>query len=43
MKNWHTEKFIINDTNVDFNETVSILEIMKMFQVATFNHSQDFG
>ena len=40
MKNWHTEKFLINDTNVDFNETVSIFEIIKMFQVATFNHSQ---
>ena len=40
MKNWHTEKFLINDTNVDFNETVSVFEMIKMFQVATFNHSQ---
>ena len=40
MKNWHTEKFVINDTNVDFNETVSVVELMKLFQVATFNHSQ---
>ena len=40
MKNWHTEKLLINDTNVDFNSIVPVTELMKMFQIATFNHSQ---
>jgi len=40
MKNWHSEKLVVNDTNVDFNETVSVLELMKLFQMVTFNHSQ---
>ena len=39
MNNWHTEKFIINATNLDFNSIVPISEMIKMFQVATFNHS----
>ena len=41
MKNWHTEKFIINDTNVNFDSVVPITELMKLFQIATFNHSQN--
>ena len=41
MKNWHTEKFTINDTNINFNSTVPITELIKMFQIATFNHSQN--
>ena len=40
MKNWHTEKLLINDANVDFDSKVSITELMKFFQIATFNHSQ---
>lgn len=43
MKNWHNEKFTINDTNVDFSNKVPLHEIMKMFQVATFNHSNIMG
>lgn len=43
MKNWHTEKLIINDTNVDFNSVVPITELIKMFQIATFNHSNEIG
>ncbi|MBQ9795687.1 MAG: hypothetical protein IJW36_01820 [Clostridia bacterium] len=43
MKNWHTEKFVINDTNVDFNQNVSITELIKFFQIATFNHSNKIG
>lgn len=40
MKNWHNEKLLINDTNVNFNSNVPVYELMKLFQIATFNHSQ---
>ena len=40
MKNLHTEKITINDTNINFNSVVPITELMKLFQIATFNHSQ---
>ena len=43
MKNWHTEKLLINDTNVDFNSVVPVTEFLKLFQIATFNHSQEIG
>lgn len=43
MKNWHTEKFNINDTNVDFENKVPVTEIIKFFQIATFNHSNKIG
>ena len=39
MKNWHQEKMIINDTNIDHSNSVPITELMKMFEVVTFNHS----
>lgn len=43
MENSYTEKIIINDTNIDFNSKVSVVELMKLFQIATFNHSQKIG
>ena len=43
MKNWHNERLLINDTNVDFTSQVSVSELMKLFQIATFNHSQEMG
>ena len=43
MKNWHTEKLVIDDTNVDFNLKVPVTELMKLFEVATFKHSQVMG
>lgn len=43
MKNWHSEKLLINDTNTDFTSTVSVSELMKMFEIATFNHSNEIG
>ena len=43
MKNWHNERLLINDTNVDFTSRVPISELMKLFQIATFNHSQKMG
>lgn len=43
MKNWHTEKLTINDTNINFNSVVPVSELIKMFQVATFNHSHKMG
>lgn len=41
MKNWHSEKLITNDTQLDFNSNISVFEIVKMIQTATFNHSQE--
>lgn len=43
MKNWHNEKFIINDTNLDYSEHVPVNELLKFFQIATFNHSNFMG
>ncbi len=43
MKNWHTEKILINDTNVDYNSVVPVTEFLRLFQIATFNHSQEIG
>lgn len=43
MKNCHTEKLTIDDTNVDFNMSVPITELMKLFEVATFKHSNIIG
>lgn len=43
MKNWHTEKFVINDTHLDSSANVSIVELIKFFQIATFNHSRVMG
>ena len=40
MQNVHTEKLTINDTNINFNSIVPVTELMKLFQIATFNHSQ---
>jgi len=40
MKNWHTEKISIDDTSVDYSLQVPLTELMKLFQVATFKHSQ---
>ncbi len=39
MKNWYSEKIIINDTNIDYSNTVPITELMRMFEIVTFNHS----
>lgn len=43
MKNWHNEKIIINDTNVDYDSVVPVTEMLRLFQIATFNHSQEIG
>lgn len=40
MKNCHTEKLTVNDTNVDFNEIVPINELMRFVQLTTFKHSK---
>ena len=31
----------INDTNVDFNSVVPVNELIRFFQIATFNHSNE--
>ena len=43
MKNWHTEKLVIDDTNCDFSMTVPTTELMKLFEIATFKHSNKIG
>lgn len=43
MTNKHIEKFLINDTNVDFNMKLPVYEILRLLQVATFNHSNLIG
>ena len=43
MKNWHTEKLIVDDTNVDFTMTVPITELLRLFEIATFKHSNIMG
>ena len=43
MKNWHTEKIQVNDVDINFNNVVSISELIKYFQTATFNHSNEMG
>ena len=43
MKNWHTEKIIIDDSNIDYSSSVPITELMKLFEVATFKHSTIMG
>lgn len=40
MKNLYQEKYLINDTEVDINENLSPIEILKLLQRVTFNHSQ---
>lgn len=39
MKNWHSEKITINDTNINHNNVVPITELMKFIQLTTFNHA----
>ena len=43
MKNWHTEKLVVNDVNVNFNMVVPVDELLKLFEMATFQHSQLMG
>ncbi len=43
MNNWHTERLIIDDTYVNHEMKVPVTELMKLFEVATFNHSNEMG
>lgn len=43
MTNWHLEKFTIDDTYVGHKQSVPITELMKMFEIATFKHSNKMG
>ena len=43
MKNCHNEKFVVDDTLLDFKEKVPFTEFVRMFQCATFKHSQEMG
>ena len=40
MENLHSEKHIINDSQLDVCNKASLYEIIKMIQTATYNHSQ---
>ena len=41
MKNLHIEKITVNDTNLDFDMKLSLLEIIRFLQLTTFNHSNE--
>ncbi len=43
MKNCYSEKHIINDTQLDFCNKLSIYEAIKLIQNATFNHSREMS
>ena len=43
MKNWLAEKITIDDTHVDHTSCVPITELMKLFEIATFQHSNIMG
>ncbi len=43
MNNWHLEKFTIDDTYVNHKQVVPVTELMKMFEIATFKHSNIMG
>lgn len=43
MQNWHKETILVDETNLDFNLTVPITELIKFFQIATFKHSTLMG
>ena len=43
MKNWHTEKIKIEDTQVDYSSRVPVTELMRLFEIATFKHSNLIG
>ena len=43
MKNWHTEKIVIDDTKIDHSLSVPVTELMKLFEIATFKHSTIMG
>lgn len=39
MKNLHTEYYLPNDNELDFNENISAFDVLKMLQRVTFSHS----
>ncbi len=43
MKNEHVEKVQINDTEIDFTEVVPITELMRLIEIAAFNHADNIG
>ena len=43
MKNLYLEKYTTNDVEMDVNEKLSITEILKLMQRATFSHSHLIG
>lgn len=43
MKNMYKEKLVVDDTSINFNMSVPITEIMRMLEIATFNHADMIG
>ena len=43
MKNVHTDKYLTNDVEVDVNEQLSAIDILKLLQRVTFAHSKIIG
>lgn len=43
MKNSYTEKLIVNDTEIDYELKVPVVELARLFEIATFNHADNIG
>ena len=43
MKNMYKEKLVVDDTSIDYEMRVPITEIMRMLEIATFNHADSIG
>lgn len=43
MKNCYLEKYLTNDTEVDINENLSVIDVLRLMQRVTFAHSQELG
>ncbi len=43
MKNVHIEKYLTNDVELDVNEQISSIDILKLLQRVTFSHSKLIG
>lgn len=43
MKNLYTERMTIDDTIIDFEMKVPVMEIMRLLEIASFNHADKIG
>ncbi len=43
MKNTHIEKITVDDTNIDYELKVPVIEMVRMLEISTFNHADKIG